>query len=210
MEKILLVGAGGHCKVIISIIKKNDNFEIYGISDEKETLLGQKILDYTISFSEKNWSDINLYCKNALVAFGNTDIPYQRKKIFKKLKNNNFKLPIIISKDSIIADDVKIGEGTVVMPGVIINAGTVIGKNCIINTGCIIDHDCNIGDHTHIAPGVTCSGGVLIDKLCHIGTGATIIQTITIGSETLVAAGAVVVKNIAKKSRVKGVPAKHF
>jgi len=210
MEKILLVGAGGHCKVVISIILKNDNYEIYGISDEKKSLHGQKILDYNISFSEKNWSDISLYCKNALVAFGNTDIPYQRKKIFEKLKKYHFELPIIISKDSIIAEDVKIGEGSVVMPGAVINPGTVIGKNCIINTGCVIDHDCNIGEHTHIAPGVTCSGGVFIDKLCHIGTGATIIQSIIIGYETLVAAGAVVVKNIPQKSRVKGVPAKLF
>lgn len=210
MEKILLVGAGGHCKVIISIILKNGNLEIYGISDEKESLHGKSILDYKISFSEKNWCEIRKHCKKALVAFGNIDIPYQRKKIFEKLKKNHFKLPIIISKDSIIADDVKIGEGTVIMPGVVINPGTVIGKNCILNTGCIIDHDCNIGDHTHIAPGVTCSGGVLIGELCHIGTGVTIIQSINIGNETLVAAGAVVIKNIPKKSRVKGVPARHF
>lgn len=210
MDRILLVGAGGHCKVIISMILKNGKFEIFGISDENKSLYGKSILDYKISFSERNWCDIRHNCKNALVAFGSIDIPYQRKSIFEKLTKKHFQLPIIISKESIIADDVKIGDGSVIMPGVIINTGTVIGENCILNTGCIIDHDCKIGSHTHIAPGVTCSGGVSIGELCHVGTGATIIQSITIGNETLVAAGAVVIKNIPEKSKVKGVPGRLF
>ena len=32
-RKIILIGGGGNCKVVISILKKLDNFEIAGISD---------------------------------------------------------------------------------------------------------------------------------------------------------------------------------
>jgi len=210
LENILLVGAGGHCKVVLSILMKNHEFSVFGISDENKDLHGRYLLGYEIRYSEKDWEWVRGKCSNAFVAFGNIDIPYQRKEIYKKLLKSGFSMPVLRSNQSIIADDVIIGEGTVIMPGAIINTGSSIGKNCIINTGSIIDHDCTIGNHTHIAPGVTCSGGLTVGDLCHIGTGATIIQSITIGSESLVASGAVVVRDVPKASRVKGIPARRF
>jgi len=207
-KEILLVGGGGHCKVVMSIIDERDDIEVFGISDDDEKKMGMFIDRKKIAYSQKDWQAIIKRCENAHVAFGSVDIPYQRKKIWESLRVIGFKFPPIISKQAKIARDVQIGCGTVIMPGVVINPGVVIGNNCIINTGAIIDHDCTIGDHSHIAPGVVLSGTVETGEMTHIGTGVIVIQGIKIGQYSLIAAGAVVVKDVPDYSKAMGVPAK--
>jgi len=207
-EKIILVGGGGHCKVVVSIILENGNYEIIGISDLKNKL-GKEILGIKINYTDDQLRKIyENGIKNAFVTIGSVGNPALRIKLFKELKEIGFNLPVIISKYAIISKDVSIGEGTVIMPGVIINPGVKIGRNCIINTGSIIEHDCMIGDHVHIAPGVALSGGITVENETHIGTGATVIQGVKIGEKSIIGAGAVVVKDIPSGVTARGIPAK--
>ena len=45
MNKIILIGGGGHCKSVIDVIEQENKFEIAGIIDKPE-LLNSKILGY--------------------------------------------------------------------------------------------------------------------------------------------------------------------
>ena len=206
--EIVLVGGGGHCKVVISIIKKLDTFNITGISDLKENL-GKEVLGIMTKYTDDQLEELHdKGIKYALVTLGSVGNPDNRIRLFEMLKQIGFEIPVIISKNAIVDESVEMDEGTVIMPGVIINPGTKIGKNCIINTGAIIDHDCMIGDHVHIAPGVTLSGSVKIGTGSHIGTGASAIHGIEIGSRVIVGAGSVVVNTIQDNKKVMGVPAR--
>lgn len=205
---IVLVGGGGHCKVVISIIKKLDTFNITGISDPKENL-GKEVLGIETRYTDDQLKELHdKGIKYAFVTLGSVGNPDNRIRLFEMLKQTGFEIPVIISKDAMVDESVEIEEGTVIMPGAIINPGTKIGKNCIINTGAIIDHDCTIGDHVHIAPGVTLSGSVKIGTGSHIGTGASVIHGIEIGSRVIVGAGSVVVNTIQDNKKVVGVPAR--
>ena len=206
--KIVLIGGGGHCKVVISILKKLNKFEIYGISDTKQNI-GKTLLGVKINSLDSNLPKLlNLGVEFAFLTIGNVDVSNKRKELFTKIKKIDFKVPVIISKDATVDETVKIGDGTVIMPGVIINVDTIIGKNCIINTGTTIDHDCIIGDHVHIAPGVNLSGQVKIGDGTMLGIGSKVIQNITVGKSSLIGAGSIVVKNIPNNVKVSGVPAK--
>lgn len=206
--EIVLVGGGGHCKVVISIIKKLDTFNITGISDLKENL-GKEVLGIMTKYTDDQLEELHdKGIKYALVTLGSVGNPDNRIRLFEMLKQIGFEIPVIISKNAIVDESVEMDEGTVIMPGVIINPGTKIGKNCIINTGAIIDHDCMIGDHVHIAPGVTLSGSVKVGMGSHIGTGASAIHGIEIGSRVIVGAGSVVVNTIQDNKKVMGVPAR--
>ena len=205
---IVLVGGGGHCKVVISIMNKLDTYNITGISDLKENL-GKEVLGIQTRFTDDQLLELHdrgiIY---AFVTLGSVGNPDNRIRLFEMLKQIGFEIPVIISTEAIVDESVEIDEGTVIMPGAIINPGTKIGKNCIINTGAIIDHDCKIGDHVHIAPGVTLSGLVKIGSGSHIGTGASVIHGIEIGSRVIVGAGSVVVDAIQDNKKVMGLPAK--
>ncbi len=205
MEKIVVIGGGGHAKVIISILKKLGNYEIVGFTDNqnKTPLLKIPYLgdDTQLEALFKNG------VTNAAIGVGQIKFSDKRKDIVKFLARIGFRFPAIISPGALINEDVQIGKGTVVMDGVIINSGSRIGEFSIINTKSSIDHDCQIGSFTHIAPGVTLCGEVKIGNNVLIGSGANVIQNKSIVDNTLVSAGSSVQKDISQPGIYRGVPA---
>ena len=200
-KDVIIIGAGGHAKVIADIIYKSGDNLIGFLDDNlankgKEIYLGKKVLGTT--------KDIENYNKNYFViGIGNNSI---RKKINNE---NNLKLYTAIHPSAIIAQDVKIGTGSVIMAGVVINPGTVIGKNCIINTCSSLDHDNLLEDYVHISPGAHLAGTVTIKEGTWICTGATIINNITIAQNNIIGAGSVVIKDINEENGTYvGVPVK--
>jgi len=206
-KKIVLIGGGGHCKVVISILKKLDTFEIEGIVDNYKAgslISGIKIIGTDNDLKDIHKSGINY----ALITVGSIKDNTKRCKLFNMAREIGYDFPVIISPEAIVDESIKIGEGTVIMPGSIINVDSSIGKNCIINTGAIIEHDCKIGNHCHIAPGVHISGEANIGELSFLGIGAIIIQGIKIGKNVTIGAGSVVIKDISDNVIAVGNPAK--
>jgi len=206
-KKIVLIGGGGHCKVVISILKKLDKFEIAGIVDNYK--VGSLISGVKIIGTDDNLRDIyksGIHC--ALITVGSTKDNTKRYKLFNIVREIGYEFPVIISPEAIVDESVKLDEGTVIMPGSIINIDSSIGKNCIINTGAIIEHDCKIENHCHIAPGVHISGAINLGELSFVGIGATIIQGIKIGENVTIGAGSVIIKDIPDNVIALGNPAK--
>lgn len=205
-DKIVVIGGGGNAKVIISILKKINEYEIIGYTDveNKGKILGVVYLGNDDSLN----SLYNNGIKNGVIGLGQIKSSAMRRRIVDMCKKIGFNFPTIISPNSLINEEVIIGNGTVVMDGVIINSGSKIGKYSIINTNASIDHDCSIGDFTHIAPGVTLSGEVTIGDNILVGTGASVIHQIKIPDNTIISSGSSVQKNITKSGIYRGVPAK--
>jgi len=205
MEKIIVVGGGGHAKVVISILKKIGKYKIIGYTDIKNQgpILGieyigtdEEIIHYNVSM--------------AAIGIGVLENFKNRYKIINNYIKKGFKFPSILSPDAIVNEDVSIGEGTVLMDGVVINSGTSIGNFSIINTRGSIDHDCKIGDFVHIAPGVTLSGGVRIGNNSLIGIGSTVVQYKTIAENCIIGAGTVITRDCLESGKYAGIPMKRI
>lgn len=207
MEKIVLVGGGGHCKVIIDIIKSNKKYEIIGITDKNS--IGGKILDLPIIGNDHIL--LELYSKgvkNAFVCIGAINNIKIRDDIYNKLKTIGFNLPTLIHKEAIVSPYAKVGNGTCIMAGAVVNPDSTIGENCIINTGAVIEHDCFIGKNVHISPKSCILGGCKIGDNTHIGAGSTLLQGVDIGDNVVIGAGAVVLKHVESNAIAVGIPAK--
>jgi sugar O-acyltransferase (sialic acid O-acetyltransferase NeuD family) len=207
-NKLLLIGAGGHCRSVIDSINRKTYTDIV-IIDLPE-MVGKNIFSIPIvgtdnecrKFFERGY-------QQAAITLGSVGNPVKRVKIYKQLKEVGFQFPQIIDPTAIISKTVTdIAEGVFIGKGVIINTGVRLGAFSIINTGAIIDHDCDIGQFVHIAPGVSISGGVQIKDNVHIGTGSSIIQSLSIGKNTIIGAGSVVVSDIEENVTAFGVPCK--
>ena len=195
-EKIILIGGGGHCKVIIDAIKSAGKYAIKGVVDPGLNK-GSKVLGVEVlGGDDKLQEHFDKGVKNAFISVGSVGDCTVRKNIFEKVSAIGFVFPAIIHPRAIVAQDVEIGAGTFIAASATVNPGTVIGKNVIINTSSSTDHDCDIGDFVHIAPGVTLSGGVKVGAETHIGTGVNVIQNIKIGEKCFVAAGSLVSHNV--------------
>lgn len=203
MHNVIIIGAGGHAKVIADIILKSDDC-IIGFLDDNKTV-GEKIIkDYKVigKISECKYLQSENKDLYFIIAIGNN---YVRKCIYEKYTLNYY---TAIHPSSNIGLDVEIEEGTVIMANTCINSNTKIGKNCIINTGAIIEHDNIIEDYVHISPNATLCGTVKIGKFTHIGAGAIVKNNVEITSDSIIGCGAVVVKNISENGTYIGVPAK--
>jgi len=207
-KKLILIGGGGHCKVIISQLRKLARFRIVGVVDNYKPV-GSSVRGVRVIGQD---ADLESFYKKgigyALIAIGSVEDNAKRCRLFKKAGEIGYEFPVIVSPVAVIDESVVIDEGTVVMPGCVINVDVSIGKNCIINTGAIVEHDCKIGNHCHIAPGVHLSGGVEIGDLSFIGIGGTVIQGIKIGKNVTVGAGSIVLADIRDDEVAVGKPVK--
>ncbi len=172
MQRIVLIGGGGHCKSVIDVIEQQNRFEIIGIVDTKEKI-GQELLGYKIIGCDDDLSAIVQTCNNACIAIGHIKTNALRVKLFTKAKEIGFNLPLIISPLAYVSKHSFVGEGTVVMHHALINAHAKIGQNCIINTKALIEHDANIEDHCHISTGAIINGGTHVKPHTFYGSNAT-------------------------------------
>jgi sugar O-acyltransferase (sialic acid O-acetyltransferase NeuD family) len=115
---------------------------------------------------------------------------------------------IVIHPSAVVSPSARIGPGTVVLARAVVNAGAFIGADSIVNTGAIIEHDCMVGDHSHISPGAILGGGACIGAFAHVGLGARVLPHIHIGDDTVVGAGSVVIRDVAARLVVAGVPSR--
>ena len=195
-EKIILIGGGGHCKVVIDAIRKGGIYDIAGIVD-KDLKTGSVMLDIPVLGNDDELeTEFKAGVKNAFISVGSIGDCGLRKKLYENALEKGFNFPKIIHPSAVIADDVEIGDGTFVAASVTVNTGAKIGKNVILNTQSSIDHDCKIGDFVHIAPGVKLSGGVKVGDESHIGISAAVVQNKTIGKRCFVKAKECVYKDL--------------
>jgi sugar O-acyltransferase (sialic acid O-acetyltransferase NeuD family) len=206
MENIVVLGGGGHAKVLISILKKLRTYRMIGYTDLRDN---GKILGVPYLGGDEILKDLKGKGRrlSAAIGIGNTSLSLKRISLKKHLEDLGVLLPPIISPDSVVNEDTRIGSGTVVFDGAVVNSGARIRDCCIINTHSTVEHDCMIADNVHIAPGASLSGGVVIGENTLIGTRATVIQNVRICRDCVVGAGAVVVRDIDAPGTYVGVPA---
>jgi len=207
MDKIVVIGGGGHAKVVISILKKIAKYKLSGYVDNQDR---GKILNVDYLGNDDILGELfnKSRVKYAVLGLGSIESSIKRREIYQKMANFDFEFPPIVSPEAIINEGVILGKGTVVMDGAVAQSGTIIGKFAIINTNSSVDHDCEIGDFVHIAPGVTLSRGVRIGSNSFVGAGTTIIQNRKIAENCMIGAGSVVVRDCLESGKYFGVPAK--
>ena len=203
-SKIVIIGGGGHARVIYSIIRKSKTFDYLGYIDIKKDntlpdFLGND--EFALGTLEKG--------QNIVIGISYVNSIYDtiRKEIIEKyVLSNMFNYPSIISENSIIEDDVKIGSGTVIVNGATANTGTVIGEFCVVNTNATIDHNCRIGRNTQIAPGAVILGDVSIGDDVFIGAGSIVLDGVNISNNIIVGAGSLVTNNLLEAGVYVGRP----
>ena len=170
MEDILLIGGGGHCKSVIDVIESQGKFKIAGII-EKYVEESKEVLGYPLIGTDDDLEELRKKYNYAIITVGHIKSNAIRLKLYKKLKELDFILPIIISPLAYISKHSSVGEGSVVMHHALINANAKVGVNCIINSKALIEHDATAENHVHISTNATINGGVLVKEHSFVGSG---------------------------------------
>lgn len=206
MKRVIVIGSGGHAKVVLDILEEMGEIEIIGITS-KTLKSGLVFNNYPVIGDDGVLANFrNSDCLIAMGIGGYKDNNL-REQIYNYVKDIGLTFLNVIHPSAIISKSVILGESVVIFSGVIINTDVKIGNNTIIATGSTIDHETIIGNHVLISAGVTIGAYSVINDNALLALGSKVISGINIGKGSLVAAGAVVVKNINDNERVFGIPA---
>ena len=198
-ERVILIGASGHGKVVADIVAAAGDTVVGFLDDDKskQTCGGYPVLG-AITQATK-YPDCRF-----VIAIGNNGV---RQRIARELE-----LPwyTAVHPSAVISPSAMIGAGTVVMPRVVVNAEAKIGAHCIINTGATVEHENDLADYVHLSPGVALGGNVTVGEGTHIGIGACVRNNISICGGCVIGAGAAVVKDITEPGTYAGVPTRRL
>jgi sugar O-acyltransferase (sialic acid O-acetyltransferase NeuD family) len=208
MNDMVVIGGGGHTKVLISILKRLD-YRLLGYTDpmDRGPILGVAYLggdDILRSLIREHMGCF------AAIGLGKVDASAARRALADRVGAIGFVLPPVISPTAIVNEGVDLGTGTVVFDGVVVNSGTVIEGLCILNTSCIVEHDCRLGDNVHVAPGAVVSGGVTVGANTMLGAGSTVVQDVSIVADCMVGAGSTVAYDLESPGTYVGSPARRI
>ena len=206
-NKLLILGSGGHGRVIADIAERTKLFQrISFLDDSFLNSNSSKLLNSKRVIGEISKRSIQKYSSeftHAFVGIGDNKIRINWLKI---LETMNIEIATIIDPSAEISKYAVLEKGSFINTNVVIQCNAKIQFGSILNTSCTIDHDSIIGEGTHISPGVNVAGNVNIGKFCWIGIGSKIIQNVQIGDNVTVGGGSLVLKDIPRNLKVYGSP----
>ena len=202
MKCLLVIGAGGHAKTVISVAQARE-YSIGGVLDQSrvidESVLGVPILGEMSSYLRY------LKSHHFVVAIGDNAT---RMNIFQAVQIKAGQFATLVHPNAKIDSSAHVGLGSVIAQSAIVCPNARIGENVIVNSRALVEHDCIVEAHAHIGPDVSLAGKVTIKEGAFVGLRAIVKDGITIGKWAKIGAGAVVVSDVPEGATMVGNPAR--
>lgn len=204
--EVVIIGAGGHGKVVLDLLRSAGEHEPVGFIDADSALAGREVAGLPV------FGPVNLLPKirqrrirGAIVAIGDNRI---RRSYAQLVTQAGLELITAIHPRAFVSSTARLGRNVVVAAGAVVGTEACIADSTIINTSAVVDHECEIGEAVHVAPGALLAGRVRIGAGAFIGMGAKVIPCMTVGEGAVVGGGAVVISDVPPGATVVGVPAR--
>lgn len=207
---MLIAGAKRHAKEVLELfVQKNVHHHLNfydDVSKDLTDLVYQKFKIINTLEQAKNYfaeKDTRF-----VLGLGNSKL---RKILSDKLEGQGGVLTSIISNTALIGSyNVTLESGLNIMNNTMISNDVSIGEGTLINAYVSVHHDVKIGKFCEVSPYAVLLGGVRLGDYTSIGSNATILPNVKVGSNVVVGAGAVVTRDVKPYTTVVGNPAREL
>jgi UDP-perosamine 4-acetyltransferase len=203
-QRIVIIGAGGHAKVVLEAIRAVGEFDVVGLLDPcppAPSVLGALVLGDDDLLEQLRRGGVAA----AAVALGGNRL---RQRIAGRVRTIGFTLPAIVHPAALVSPSARIGAGAVIMARAVIGTDTEVAELAIVNTGAVIDHENEIGVAAHVATGCALAGVVRVGTRALVGVGSAVRPGVSIGADAIIGAGSAVVADVPAGNIVGGAPAR--
>jgi UDP-perosamine 4-acetyltransferase len=203
---VVILGAGGHGRVVLDILRACGQFNPIGFIDANASLAGSEINGVPVIGPPNQLPKLRQKkIKSAIVAIGDSNT---RMRYVQTLDDLCFDVINAIHPAACVAESATLGRNVVLSAGAVVCASARISDGVIVNTNAVVDHDCIVETGAHICPGALLAGRVKVGPGAFVGLGAKVIQCLSIGENAIIGAGAVVIRDVPASATVIGVPAR--
>ncbi len=211
LPRCVILGGGGHARVLLDCIAASGAAVVEGILDADARRAGASLQGVPFLGGDDRLGEVAARgVTHFVVGVGGAGDNGPRRRLFELARSAGLSPLTVRHPSAVVSPWSVLGAGCQLLPGSIVNAGAVLGQNVLVNSGAVVEHDCAVGDHAHIATGAVLASTVTVGEGAHVGAGATVRQCLTIGAGAVVGAGAAVVRSVPPGTMVAGVPARRL
>lgn len=171
MNKLIIVGAGGHGRCCLDIAREKYD-EIIFLDDG---LAGQTVNDCKVVGKISEMKALFPEYLDIFIAVGNNTF---RKQLFNQAKEIGYNIITLISNEATVSKYASIKQGSVIFPYAVIEPNAMIGNNCIICANATINHDAIIHDDCLINTGSIVRSSVILSEKVHISSRCIIAKSL--------------------------------
>lgn len=204
--KIVGIGAGGHAKVLIDIVRLTPGLELVGLLDADPDKRGADVLGFPVLGDESLLAQLGV--EAVFIGIGGVPSNRVRRRAFERMRAAGLPVVSLVHPSAVVAASARLGEGTTIMAGAVVNPDAVLGDGVIVNTRAVVEHDCRVGPFAHLCPGSILGGSATVGEEAFVGLGAAVIQGVHVGARTVVGGGAVVVRDLPEGVLAVGCPSR--
>jgi sugar O-acyltransferase (sialic acid O-acetyltransferase NeuD family) len=201
---VLIIGAGGHGRVVLDILHAVGTYNPIGFVDADPALSGTTIGGLPVLGPTNLLPKLRKQVQGGIVAIGDNRM---RLRYAALMAEHQIPLINAIHPTAAVSASASIGRNIVLCAGAIVGTEAILADSVIVNSNAVVEHECVIGPGAHIAPGALLAGRVRIGDAAFIGLGAKIIQCLSIGDGAVIGAGAVVLRDVPTQATAIGIPA---
>lgn len=204
MKRLLLIGGGGHARVVIDAARASGAMDVIAILDDRVESAGGELDGVPVVGPVNPQGMKSVGADFAFVAIGDCGV---RSRIASAL-DGVLPWATVIHPSAWVSPASCLGAGVLIAAMAVIQPGADIGDHVIVNTAASVDHDSRVERFAHVGPGVRLCGGTHVGEGALVGVGAAVAPGVRIGNGAVVGAGAVAVSDIPPGSTAVGVPAR--
>ena len=204
--QVVIIGAGGHGKVVLDIVRAAGQFKPAGFVDADPALAGQVVAGLTVLGPPNLLPKLRQQrVSQVIVAIGDNRT---RLRYIDLAREYGFELVNAIHPTAFVSPSAALGLNVVVAPHASVITEARVAGGAIVNTAAVVDHECVVGEGVHVGPGAVLAGRVRVGRGAFVGMGAKVIQCRAVGEFATVGAGAVVIEDVPDGATAVGVPAR--
>ena len=157
-SRLLVVGAGGHGRLVAEAAELSGQFEVVGFLDDVLPA-GKSVLNAAVLGPMASMGHQRVAADQAIVAIGNNAV---RENLMQQLAAAGFVHATVKHPRSIVSPSAVLSEGSAVMAGAIEGTESRLDVGSILNCGAVVDHHAIIEDFAHLGAKARMAGGTVL------------------------------------------------